>query len=108
MTRPERIDETIQVTKHDLMRMLTDDEMKSRRKTRLQEMLEAELDQAQRAEKNNARAVASATRGEALRSAVATCFCLGACDVEPTSAGGRRGCRRLRWSRGRGRSHFRC
>ena len=51
MTRPERIDETIQVTKYDLMRMLTDDEMKSRRQTRLQEMLKAELDQAQRAEK---------------------------------------------------------
>jgi hypothetical protein len=53
MTRRKRIDEMIQVMKHDLMRMLTEDEaMKSRRQTRLQEVLETELGHARRAGKN--------------------------------------------------------
>jgi transposase-like protein len=53
MTRPKRNDETIQVTKQDLMRMLTeDDAMKSLLQTLLQEVLEAEMDEALRAGKN--------------------------------------------------------
>jgi hypothetical protein len=53
MTRPKRNDETIQVTKQDLMWMLTeDDAMKSLLQTLLQEVLEAEMDEALRAGKN--------------------------------------------------------
>jgi transposase-like protein len=53
MTHPKRNDETIQVTKQDLMRMLTeDDAMKSLLQTLLQEVLEAEMDEALRAGKN--------------------------------------------------------
>src|SRR5579859_6054545 len=53
MTRPKRNDETIQVTKQDLMRMLTeDDAMKRLLQTMLQEVLEAEMDEALRAGKN--------------------------------------------------------
>jgi hypothetical protein len=53
MTRPKRNDETIQVTKQDLLRMLTeDDAMKGLLQTRLQEVLEVEMDDAQRAGKN--------------------------------------------------------
>lgn len=53
MTRPKRNDETIQVTKQDLMRMLTEDNaMKSLLQTMLQEVLEAEMDEALGAGKN--------------------------------------------------------
>ena len=53
MTRPKRNDETIQLTKHDLMRMLTeDDAIKSLLQTLLQEVLKAEMDEALRAGKN--------------------------------------------------------
>lgn len=52
MTRPKRNDETIQVTKQDPMRMLTeDDAMKCLLQTMLQEVLEAEMDEALRAGK---------------------------------------------------------
>jgi hypothetical protein len=53
MTRPKRNDEPIQLTKHDLMRMLTeDDAIKSLLQTLLQEVLKAEMDEALRAGKN--------------------------------------------------------
>jgi transposase-like protein len=53
MTHPKRNDETIQVTKQDLMRMLTeDDAMKSLLQTLLQEVLKAEMDEVLRAGKN--------------------------------------------------------
>jgi hypothetical protein len=53
MTRPKRNDEPIQLTKHDLMRMRTeDDAIKSLLQTLLQEVLKAEMDEALRAGKN--------------------------------------------------------
>ena len=68
MTRPKRNDETIQVTKQDLMRMLTeDDAMKSLLQTMLQEVLEAEMDEALCAGKTSARAVGWAIAAAIIR-----------------------------------------
>jgi hypothetical protein len=47
MTRPKRNDETINLTKQELLRALTgDDALKKLMQTLLQEVLEAEMDQA--------------------------------------------------------------
>ena len=60
MTRSKLNDETIQVTKQDMMRMLTEeDAMKSLLQTILQDVLEAEMDEALCAGKTSARAVGS-------------------------------------------------
>ena len=73
ITRPKRNDETIQVTKQDLMRMLTeDDAMKSLLQTLLQEVLGAEMEEALRAGKNERTsgrlgyAIAAGTMGAAV------------------------------------------
>ena len=53
MTRPKRNDEPIQLTRHDLMRMRTeDDAIKSLLQMLLQEVLKAEMNEALRAGKN--------------------------------------------------------
>jgi transposase-like protein len=47
MTRPKRNDETINLTKQELLRALTeDDALKKLMQTLLQEVLEAEMDEA--------------------------------------------------------------
>lgn len=68
MTRPKRNDATIQVTKQDLMRMLSeDDAMKSLLQTLLQEVLEAEMEKHCGPAKTSARAVGSATGAAMIR-----------------------------------------